>query len=41
LNSRSYQNLDSFAPAGDWEVLSCASIDEVDAQEDRKNSDGL
>ena len=41
LNGRSYQNLDSFAPAGDWEVLSCASIDEVDAQDDRKNSDGL
>ena len=41
LNGRSYQNLDSFAPAGDWEVLSCASIDEVDAQEDPGDSDGL
>jgi hypothetical protein len=41
FNGRSYQNLDSFAPSGDWEVLSCASIDEVDAQEGRKNSDGL
>jgi hypothetical protein len=41
LNGRSYQNLDSFAPAGDWEVLSCASIDEGDVQDDRENSDGL
>ena len=31
VNGRSYQNLDSFAPAGEWEVLSCASIDDVDA----------
>src|SRR5882762_7430609 len=32
VNGRSYQNLDSFASAGEWEVLSSASIDDVDAQ---------
>jgi len=41
LNGRSYQNLDSFAPAGDWEVVSCASIDDADARDGRKNYDGL
>jgi hypothetical protein len=41
LNGRSYQNLDSFAPARDWEVLSCASIDEVDGQEGPVDSDVL
>jgi hypothetical protein len=41
LNGRSYQNLDSFASAGEWEVLSCASIDEADAQDGRGDSDGL
>ena len=41
LNGRSYQNLDSFAPAGDWEVLSCASIDDTDVQNGREDSDGL
>jgi hypothetical protein len=25
LNDRSYQNLDSFAPAAEWEALSCVS----------------
>jgi len=25
LNGHSYQNLDAFAPAGEWEALSCAS----------------
>jgi hypothetical protein len=25
LNGRSYQNLDSFAPAAEWEALSCVS----------------
>ena len=25
LNGHSYQNLDAFAPAAEWEVLSCAS----------------
>ena len=39
VNGRSYQNLDSFAPAGEWEVLSCASIDDVDAR--RGDSDDL
>ena len=41
LNGRSYQNLDSFAPAGEWEVLSCASIDDTDAQDRGGGSDGL
>jgi len=35
VNGRSYQNLDSFAPAGEWEVLSCASIDDADAPDGR------
>ena len=41
VNGRSYQNLDSFAPAGEWEVLSCASIDDVDAGGVRGDSDDL
>jgi hypothetical protein len=41
VNGRSYQNLDSFAPAGEWEVLSCASIDDVHVQGGRGDSDGL
>ena len=41
LNGRSNQNLDSFAPAGEWEVLSCASIDDVDAENEQGGSDGL
>src|SRR6202048_2323015 len=41
VNGRSYQNLDSFGPAGEWEVLSCASIDDVDARGGRGDSDGL
>src|SRR6266852_2687908 len=41
FNGRSYQNLDSFAPAGEWEVLSCASIDDVDAKNGQGGSDGL
>jgi hypothetical protein len=41
VNGRSYQNLDSFAPAGEWEVFSCASIDDPDAQDGREDSDGL
>jgi hypothetical protein len=39
FNGRSHQNLDSFAPACEWEVASCASID--DAEDDRGDSDGL
>ena len=27
LNGRSYQNLDSFAPAAEWDALSCTSND--------------
>ena len=41
VNGRSYQNLDSFAPAGEWEVLSCASIDDTNAQGAPGDSDGL
>jgi hypothetical protein len=32
MNGRSFQNLDSFAPAGDWELLDCTSISKNDAQ---------
>jgi hypothetical protein len=38
LNGRSYQNLDVFAPAGEWEALSCASISPGDGPGD---ADGL
>jgi hypothetical protein len=38
LNGRSYQNLDAFAPAGEWEALSCASISSNDGGRDE---DGL
>jgi hypothetical protein len=38
VNGRSYQNLDAFAPAGEWETLSCASISSADGQGD---TDGL
>ena len=38
LNGRAYQNLDAFAPAAEWEVLSCAP---TNAGEGRKNSDDL
>jgi hypothetical protein len=41
VNGRSYQNLDSFAPAGEWEVLSCASIDDTDVQDGKRDFDGL
>jgi hypothetical protein len=41
LNGRSCQSLDSFAPAGQWEVLSCASIDDADAKNGQGGSDGL
>ena len=41
LNGRSYENLDSFAPAGEWEVHSCAAIDDTEAQDRRGGSDGL
>ena len=37
LNGRSYQNLDAFAPAAEWEALPCASI----KPEDRRDADGL
>jgi hypothetical protein len=38
LNGRSYQNLDAFAPAGEWEALSCAPISSNDGDRD---ADGL
>jgi hypothetical protein len=38
LNGRSYQNLDAFAPTGEWETLSCASTSSTDRQGD---TDGL
>ena len=36
LNGRSYQNLDAFAPAGEWEVMSSTPI-----KEGREAADGL
>ena len=29
FNGRSYQNLESFAPAGEWEELSCTAASEI------------
>ena len=37
LNGRSYQNLDAFAPAAEWEALPCASI----KSKDRRDANGL
>jgi len=33
LNGRSFQNLEAFAPAAEWEELSCESIRESNGQE--------
>ena len=41
VNGQSYQNLDSFAPAGEWEVLSCESIADPDAQKQGRDSHGV
>jgi hypothetical protein len=38
LNGRSYQNLDAFAPAAEWEALPCAPISPKDGERD---ADGL
>jgi hypothetical protein len=38
INGRSYQNLDAFAPAAEWETLSCASTSSSDGLGD---ADGL
>ena len=38
LNGRSYQNLDAFAPAAEWEALPSSSISPA---EDRRDADGL
>lgn len=38
LNGRSYQNLEAFAPEGDWEGLDCTSLTESDSQ---RNGYGL
>jgi hypothetical protein len=32
INGRSFQNLDSFAPAADWELLDCTSIRKSDVR---------
>ena len=32
MNGRSFQNLDAFAPAGEWEEVSCASVSQKDGQ---------
>ena len=36
LNGRSYQNLEAFAPEGDWEALDCSAL----AQADETGGDG-
>jgi hypothetical protein len=38
FNGRVYQNLESFAPAGEWEELSCATMSEIPK---RENCDDL
>ncbi len=38
LNGRAYQNLDAFAPAAEWEAVSCAPVSPDDA---RGDADGL
>jgi hypothetical protein len=38
LNGRSYQNLDAFAPAAEWDAVSCAPVSPDD---DRGDGDGL
>jgi hypothetical protein len=38
LNGRSYQNLDAFAPAAEWDALPSSSISPA---EDRRDGDGL
>jgi hypothetical protein len=38
VNGRSYQNLDAFAPAAEWEALPNPSIDPT---EDQRDADGL
>ena len=37
LNGRTFQNLEAFAPAADWEELSCSELGEIhDAQENAR-----
>jgi hypothetical protein len=38
MNGRSYQNLDAFAPAAEWEAVSCERVSPDDG---RGNADGL
>jgi hypothetical protein len=38
LNGRCFQNLEAFAPAGEWEELSCTSVRESDGE---GTADGL
>ena len=35
LNGHTFQNLEAFAPAAEWEELSCSKLSETDAQEQR------
>jgi hypothetical protein len=32
LNGHSYQNLDAFAPAAEWEALSCATSNQGESE---------
>ena len=32
VNGRTYQNLDAFAPAGEWEALSCSTLSATEGQ---------
>jgi len=41
FRGRAYQNLDSFAPTGEWGVLSCVSINDLDQSKGHGDSDGL
>jgi hypothetical protein len=41
FNGQAYQNLDAFAPAGDWEALSCGSIEDLEEQGEQGDSNGL
>ena len=41
VHGHSYQNLDSFAPASDWEALSHISANNGDARGGQGDSDGL
>ena len=40
-NGHSYQNLDSFAPEGEWETLCCGSANDAPEHQHLGGSDGL